>query len=66
MKYRPTLAQTDELLPMQSDHFAHNKRKNTIFRVLQGSAGTLARRDGQCKFIWDEVCQVLSKSDDVW
>ncbi len=41
---------TDELLPMQIGNFAHNKRKNTIFRVLQGSAETLARRGGQCSY----------------
>ncbi len=32
---------------MENDHFAHNKGKNTIFLVLQGSAETLARRGGQ-------------------
>ncbi len=35
---------------MQSDHFALNKSKNAIFRVLQGKAETLARRGGQYSY----------------
>ncbi len=69
MKYLPTVALANGLLPMQSDHVAQNKDKNMIFPVLQGRAETLVGRSVylslQSKLILDEVCQIQSKSDKV-